>query len=117
MFILNQQHGVNGDLWLNSLTNPLYFYDGTDSTFSRTLYTAQQGNPGFETVLALDTQNNSKTTVRFFIGGTLVGVFANEEFTPVGYTVSGITGNIQKGFNLIDGVNFVYRGTADLVLH
>ena len=108
---------VSGDLWLNSLTNQLYFYDGTDLTLAGPVYTAQQGKSGFETVTALDTQNNSKTTVRFFIGGTLVGVFANEEFTPaVGYTVPGITGNIKKGFNLIDGVNFVYRGTADSAL-
>ena len=52
------------------------------STLAGPVYTAQQGKSGFETVTALDTQNNSKTTVRFFIGGTLVGVFANEEFTP-----------------------------------
>jgi len=93
---------VSGDLWLNSLTNQLYFYDGTDLTLAGPVYTAQQGKSGFETVTALDTQNNSKTTIRFFIGGNLIGVFANEEFTPaVGYTVPGITGNIKKGFNLI----------------
>ncbi len=108
---------VSGDLWLNSLTNQLYFYDGTDLTLAGPVYTAQQGKSGFETVTALDTQNNSKTTIRFFIGGNLIGVFANEEFTPaVGYTVPGITGNIKKGFNLIDGANFQYRGTSDSAL-
>ena len=35
-----------------------------------------------------------------YIGGTMMGVWANEEFTPaVGYTVSGLTGNIKKGFS------------------
>ena len=80
---------VSGDLWLNSLTNQLYFYDGTDLELAGPIYTAQQGKTGFESVTALDTQNNSKTIIKMYIGGTMMGVWANEEFTPaVGYTIS-----------------------------
>ena len=111
---------VSGDLWLNSLTNQLYFYDGTDLELAGPIYTAQQGKTGFETTTALDTQNNSKTIIKMYIGGTMMGVWANEEFTPaVGYTVSGLTGNIKKGFTPIDATSTgtVYRGVANAALN
>jgi len=111
---------VSGDLWLDSLKNQLYFYDGTDLTLAGPIYTAQQGKSGFETVTALDTQNNSKTINKQWIGGALVGVWANEEFTPaVGYEVPGITGNVKKGFTPIDGsaTGLVYRGVANAALN
>lgn len=111
---------VSGDLWLDSLKNQLYFYDGTDLTLAGPIYTAQQGKSGFETVTALDTQNNSKTINKQWIGGALVGVWANEEFTPaVGYEVPGITGNVKKGFTPIDGsaTGLVYRGVSNAALN
>ena len=111
---------VAGDLWLNSLTNQLYFYDGTDLELAGPVYTAQQGKTGFETFTALDTQNNSKVLIKMYIGGTLMGVWANEEFTPaVGYTISGITGNIKKGFTPIDSTSTgtVYRGVSNAALN
>ena len=111
---------VSGDLWLDSLKNQLYFYDGTDLTLAGPIYTAQQGKSGFETVTALDTQNNSKTINKQWIGGALVGVWANEEFTPaVGYEVPGLSGNIKKGFTPIDGsaTGLVYRGVSNAALN
>ena len=111
---------VSGDLWLNSLTNQLYFYDGTDLELAGPIYTAQQGKTGMEAVTSLDTQNNSKTIIKMYIGGTMMGVWANEEFTPaVGYTISGITGNIKKGFTPIDAssTGTVYRGVANAALN
>lgn len=111
---------VSGDLWLDSLKNQLYFYDGTDLTLAGPVYTAQQGKSGFETITALDTQNNSKIINKQWIGGALVGVWANEEFTPaVGYEVPGITGNVKKGFTPIDGsaTGLVYRGVSNAALN
>ena len=73
-----------------------------------------------EAVTSLDTQNNSKTIIKMYIGGTMMGVWANEEFTPaVGYTISGITGNIKKGFTPIDAssTGTVYRGVANAALN
>ena len=84
------------------------------------IYTAQQGKTGMEAVTSLDTQNNSKTIIKMYIGGTMMGVWANEEFTPaVGYTISGITGNIKKGFTPIDAssTGTVYRGVANAALN
>ena len=53
-----------------------------------------------------DTQNNSKTIIKMYIGGTMMGVWANEEFTPsrLYYIVN--PGNIQKGFIPIDASNW-----------
>ena len=46
-----------------------------------------------------------------------VAVISNVEFTPVGYTINGITGNIKKGINIIDKDNFILEGTSDASKH
>jgi hypothetical protein len=115
--VQNSQPGVGvvaGDLWINNATKQLHFYDGTNFNLAGPIYTSDQGKSGFETLTILDTQNNSKTIVKFSIGGTLIGVFSNNEFTPAAaYAITGLA-NIKKGFNIISTVtDFVFRGSAD----
>ena len=115
--VQNSQPGVGvvaGDLWINNATKQLHFYDGTNFNLAGPIYTNDQGKSGFETLTILDTQNNSKTIVKFSIGGTLIGVFSNNEFTPAAaYAITGLA-NIKKGFNIISTVtDFVFRGSAD----
>ena len=115
--VQNSQPGVGvvaGDLWINNATKQLHFYDGTNFNLAGPIYTSDQGKSGFETVTVLDNQNNSKTIVKFSIGGTLIGVYANNEFTPAAsYAITGLD-SIKKGFNIISTVtDFVFRGSAD----
>ncbi|MDC1020705.1 hypothetical protein OAR23_01630 [bacterium] len=115
--VQNSQPGVGvvaGDLWINNATKQLHFYDGTNFNLAGPIYTSDQGKSGFETLTILDTQNNSKTIVKFSIGGTLIGVFSNNEFTPAAaYAITGLA-SIKKGFNIISTVSdFVFRGSAD----
>jgi hypothetical protein len=115
--VQNSQPGIGvvaGDLWINNATKQLHFYDGTNFNLAGPIYTSDQGKSGFETLTILDTQNNSKTIVKFSIGGTLIGVFSNNEFTPAAaYAITGLA-NIKKGFNIISTVtDFVFRGSAD----
>ena len=111
---------VAGDLWMDNVNNQLYFFDGTDLTLAGPIYKAGQGETGFRIESILDTQDRSRTLASLYLGnGTngsteRVAVISNVEFTPaVGYAITGITGNIKKGINIIDKENFIYEGTAD----
>jgi hypothetical protein len=105
---------------MDNVNNQLYFFDGTDLTLAGPIYKAGQGETGFRIESILDTQDRSRTLASLYLGnGTngsteRVAVISNVEFTPaVGYTITGITGNIKKGINIIDKENFIYEGTAD----
>jgi len=54
----------------------------------------------------LDTQNITQTVIKMFVGGNIVGVHSNSNFTPTVasriaelVTVANPTGTIVKGFN------------------
>jgi len=103
---------VSGDLWLNSLTNQLYFYDGTDLELAGPIYNAFQGRSGPQVVTVLDATGTSRTIVKYWVGGTLVGLWSKISFEPQNIdTIPGFTGNVVKGFNVVD-TDFVFAGTA-----
>ena len=105
---------VAGDLWIDSDNNQLYFYDGSDLELAGPIYTKTQGKSGFEIATLIDTFNNSHVVMKYFIAGTIVGVWSNSDFTPAtGFAISGITGEIKKGFTPVSIEDFRYRGIAD----
>lgn len=111
---------VAGDLWIDSLNNQVYAYDGTDLILMGPQYTETQGISGFQVGSILDGQSRSRTVVYLYIGGTMVGVFSNVEFTPIYsqritslVTESNPDGIIYQGFNVVDKSNFKYRGIAE----
>lgn len=104
---------VAGDLWIDNLNNQMWAFDGTDLMLLGPDYKATQGLSGFTVDDILDIQSRSRTVLKLWIGGQLVGVVSPLEFTPaLGQEVSGISGNILKGFNLIDNTTFKYNGVA-----
>ena len=116
----SQPQMVAGDLWINNLTNQLYAFDGSDLTLIGPQYTEQQGESGFRVGSLLDQQSRSRTIVYLYIGGSLVGLFSNLEFTPIYsqritalITDDNPDGTIFTGFNIIDKENFKYLGTAE----
>ncbi len=115
-----QPNMVAGDLWMDNVNNQLYFFDGTDLSLAGPIYKAPQGETGFRIESVLDTQDRSRTLASLYLGNGTDGttsraaVISNVEFTPaVGYGITGITGNIKKGINIIDKDNFLFEGTAD----
>jgi len=107
-----------GDIWIDSLNNQMKFFDGSDLVLVGPIFTESQGVSGFVTESKLDTQNQTRTILKFFVGNTLIGVWSAVEFTPVisqliSELVSGSnpTGAIFKGFNLVDE-SYKYRGIA-----
>jgi hypothetical protein len=108
----------SGDIWIDSLNNQMKFFDGSDLVLVGPIFTESQGVSGFVTESKLDTQNQNRTILKFFVGNTLIGVWSAAEFTPVtsqliSELVSGSnpTGAIFKGFNLVDE-SYKYRGIA-----
>ncbi len=102
---------IQGDLWINNLTNQLYFYDGTDLLLAGPLYTNEQGLSGPEVVSVLDNSGNLKVIVKLWVGQQLIGIWSKEAFTPA-VAIDGITGIIYKGFNSSTLADAKYHGTA-----
>ena len=115
---------VSGDLWIDSKNNQLYFFDGTDLVLAGPPYQSGQQKTGFEVQSVIDSVNVTRTALKLFIGGQLVGVFADSQFYVE--LVNGIAGYPQdvndtqipkrqlykKGFNPI-ATDFKYLGIAE----
>ena len=115
-----QPNMVAGDLWINSVTSQLYFYDGTRLQLVGPDYSTAQGTSGHQVASVLDTQNITQTVIKMFVGGNIVGVHSNSNFTPTVasriaelVTVANPTGTIVKGFNTV-GTDYKYKGTATI---
>lgn len=102
-----------GDLWIDSLRQQLYFNDGTATLLAGPIYTAQQGYSGFEVEDILDDNQNVHTIMSVYLGKTLLGVFSRDQFTPSA-PIAGISGDINIGFNAstISGYKFHARATS-----
>ena len=115
-----QPNLATGDIWINSLTNQMSFFDGTDLVLVGPTYTAAQGVSGFESQTILSTLSQNKTVLKFSVQNTLIGVWSASQFTPTStqviselITAGNPTGTIYPGFNLTSN-NYKYRGVATL---
>ena len=103
---------VAGDLWINNDENQLYFFDGTDLELAGPIYNSFQGRSGPQVVTVLDNTGTSRTIVKYWVGGTLVGLWSKIAFVPQNIdTIPNFTGNVVKGFNVVDS-DFIFAGTA-----
>ena len=104
---------VAGDMWIDNDANQLYFFDGTDLELAGPIYNAFQGRSGPEVVTVLDNTGTSRTIVKYWIGGTFVGLWSKIGFTPQNVdTIPNFTGDVKKGFNVVD-TDFIFAGTSD----
>jgi len=115
-----QPQMVAGDLWIDSLNNQVYAFDGADLILTGPSYTLTQGETGYRVESILDAQSRSRTVANLYVGGTLTAVVSALEFTPVYsqqidglVTAANPNGIIYQGFNIIDAANFKFRGIAD----
>lgn len=116
---------VGGDIWIDNENNKMYFFDGTDLVLVGPQYDAGQGQSGFEVVSVIDISARERVILKIWIGGTLFGVIAKEEFRLSGLNkIPGFPDDpnevvipprqlIQPGLNLVDRSNFWFRGIAE----
>jgi len=110
---------VEGDLWINSAENQMYFYDGVDLQLAGPIWGYSQGLSGFETVTIIDSNLQERVCVKLWCGQTLLGIFSKHtEFTPLNPIV-GFSGNVKKGFTpgSLSGQKFyVTASSADALI-
>ena len=114
-------NAVAGDLWIDTTRQQLYFFDGTGNPIlAGPVYTKEQGKSGFECISVLDTQNQTRTVIMFYVQGEVAGAYSNVVFTPAVSDREQLTAfvasanpsaTLQKGFNAVDDT-FKYVGTA-----
>lgn len=92
-----------GDLWYNNVDKQLYFFDGVDTILLGPDYSAGQGLSGLKVVTVLDKTNSSRVITLFYTNGTLLGIFAKDQFVPKvaipGFNLVGEDKIIYPGFN------------------
>jgi hypothetical protein len=116
-----QPNLVAGDLWIDSLNNKLYFFDGADIVLVGPQYTASQGKTGTEAFTILDENGQDQTVLYLYINGTLEGIYSRTQFRPrlniTGFPVDPDDNRVPKrqliqiGFNPVS-TDFWFRGTA-----
>jgi len=112
---------VAGDLWIDSLNNKLYFFDGADVVLVGPQYNAAQGKTGTEAFTILDENGQDQTVLYLYINGILTGIYSRTQFRPrlniTGFPVDPDDNRtpkrqlIQIGFNPVNP-EFWWRGTA-----
>jgi len=119
-----QPEMVQGDIWIDNQNNQLYFFDGTDVQLVGPEYTSGQDRTGFEVASVIDISSRERVVLKIFVGGTLFGVIADEEFRVSGDNkVQGYPDDpddvitpkrqlFEKGFNLVSE-DYWFRGTAE----
>jgi hypothetical protein len=109
---------TQGDIWIDSARQQLYFNDGVATLLAGPGYTAQQGITGFSVVDVIDSNSLKRTIILLYVAQVLLGIFSKDSFTP-GTPIAGYTGVIGVGFNVSNysGVKIRAPGTqADALL-
>ena len=116
-----QPNLVAGDLWIDSLNNKLYFFDGADIVLVGPQYNAAQGKTGTEAFTILDENGQDQTVLYLYINGVLTGIYSRTQFRPrvniTGFPVDPDDNRTPKrqliriGFNPVSA-DFWWRGTA-----
>jgi len=114
-------NAVAGDLWIDTTRQQLYFFDGTGNPIlAGPVYSKEQQKSGFECISVLDTQNQTRTVIMFYVQGQVAGAYSNVVFTPAlsdkelltaFVSTANPSATLQKGFNAVDDT-FKYVGTA-----
>ena len=98
---------AQGDIWIDSYRQQMYFNDGVSTILAGPVYTQQQGISGLQAIDILDNNSINHTVVLLYVAQTLMGIFAKEAFTPLN-PIAGHTGDIEIGFNVgtYSGIKF-----------
>lgn len=103
---------TQGDIWIDGTNNQMYFWDGTQLVLVGPEYSKTQTRSGNEVVTVKDTTGQNRIIVKFYIGGSLVGIYSRAAFTPFP-NISGFL-DLKVGFNISSSFNdFAWHGKAD----
>jgi hypothetical protein len=93
---------TQGDFWIDSEENQLYFNDGLDTVLVGPSWKRSQGRSGMFPTQVTDVFGNVKLVDEVRSGGTLIGYYSSHpEFTPAGLSNYNQE-TIKTGFNAAD---------------
>lgn len=101
---------TTGDFWIDNLENQLYFFDGSDLVLAGPIWKRSQGKTGFTSDILVDLNGNSYSVLYLWVGNSLMGIFAADQFTP-DPAIPGFT-TLIKGFNANTQIGSVFGTTA-----
>lgn len=102
---------TQGDIWIDGTNNQMYFWDGLQLVLVGPNYSKTQTRSGNEIVTIKDTTGQNRIVVKFYIGGSLVGIYSRAAFTPFP-TISGFL-DLKVGFNISSSFSdFTWHGKA-----
>lgn len=99
-----------GDLWYDDDNKQLYFFDGNSLALLGPDYSQAQGLSGLKVGNVFDTTNQNRVITYLYNGGTLLGIFAKEAFTPR-VPIPGFSGSLIAGFNASPNIKFNVTAT------
>jgi len=113
---------VRGDLWWNTSTEQLFSFNGSDHVLVGPLFAGFENTQIISAIL-IDTQAVEHTVLQVVIGGDVVYIVSDSEFTIGSATpVPGFT-DVKKGLTLVNtnnlgvsGDGYVYWGSASNAL-
>ena len=89
---------AQGDIWIDSSRQQLYFNDGVSTILAGPIYTSSQGLTGFNVEEIIDTNNISHVVAVLYIERTIIGIISKDYFIPA-TSIPGFSGEINVGFN------------------
>jgi hypothetical protein len=99
-----------GDIWIDSDTGQMYFYNGTSSVLVGPPSSTGTTN-GFTFDTILDSGDTSQNITKLFNDGNLIAIISEDEFTPK-VSLSGFA-TIKKGITLTTAIaDTKFQGTA-----
>jgi hypothetical protein len=99
-----------GDIWIDSDTGQMYYYNGTSSVLVGPPSSTGTTN-GFTYDTILDSGDNSQNITKLFNDGNLIAVISEDTFTPK-TTLTGFA-TVKKGITLTTAIaDTKFQGTA-----
>lgn len=101
-----------GDLWYDETKGQLFFFDGRALKLLGPQWSTSEGQSGLITGSVFDNTNTNRVIVYLYVGGTLLGIFSKDAFTPRS-PIPGFSGSIIPGFNVstLQGLKFNVTAT------
>lgn len=89
---------AQGDIWIDSTNQQMYFNDGSSTVLVGPIYTSSQGYSGFQVLDVVDVNEISHSVVLMYVAQVLIGIYSKDEFVPAN-TIPGFVGTVKVGFN------------------
>lgn len=102
---------IDGDIWIDGSNDQMYFYNGIDLILVGPGYSKTQQLSGNVTETIKDTTGQNKIISKFYVNGSLIGIWTKEAFTPFP-AITGFT-SFVAGFNVSSVfAGYKWTGTA-----